>query len=336
MFEIDKDKIQQLKPLIQKAERIVLIGHTSPDGDAVSSVLALYRGLKKITKAQIYPILPDQIPNYVQWFDHIDELIIDSTAPDLIMTADLVFCLDFNEAKRVNHLSDYLLRTNATKVLIDHHPQPEGFADFVFSYPGSSSTAEIVFYFLLYLDNDLIDKQIATYLFSGILTDTGVFIHDSADSQTMAVASRLLSYGINKGVIIKNLFNNYSENRMRLMGYLLYKKMKVYRDWEVAVITLSQRAMKRFRFSPGDHENIANLPLSIKEVEISVFIMERNDAIKVSFRSKGKYDVNLIARKYFSGGGHKNAAGGSFNGSIGKLHRYLRRVVFPNLKNFTV
>ena len=336
MFQIDREKIQQLRPHILEARKIVLIGHTSPDGDAVSSVLALYLALQKITGAQIFPILPDNVPNYVQWFEHIDKLIIDSRSEELISECDMVFCLDFNEAKRVNHLSESLLKTDALKVLIDHHPQPENFADFSFSYPSASSTAEIVFYFIKNLDSQVIDKTIATYLFSGILTDTGVFVHDSADSQTLSVASELLSYGLDKGQIIKNLFNNYSENRMRLMGYLLYKNMKIYYDHEVAVITLSRRIMKKFNFRLGDHENIANLPLSIKGVEISIFVMQKDNEVKVSFRSKGKYNVNLIARDYFQGGGHKNAAGGSFNGSLHRLKKYLKTQVLPNLKNYQV
>ncbi len=336
MFELDTKKIQELKPHILSAKKIVLIGHTSPDGDAVSSVLALFLALKKITNAQVYPVLPDEIPNYVKWFDHINDLIIDSRAPELLDNADIVFCLDFNEAKRVNHLSENLLSSRAIKVLIDHHPQPENFVDYSFSYPTASSTAEIVYYFIKALDKDLLDRTIAIYLFSGILTDTGVFIHDSADSQTLAVASDLMSYGIDKGDIIKKLFNNYSENRMRLMGYLLFKKMKIYYEHEVAIITLTQGIMKRFNFKLGDHENIANLPLSIQGVEISIFVMERQDNLKVSFRSKGKYNVNLIARDYFSGGGHKNAAGGSFQGSIRKLKKYIENQVFPNLKKYLV
>lgn len=336
MFQIDTEKIQQLRPHILEARKIVLIGHTSPDGDAVSSILALYMALQKITNAQIFPVLPDEIPNYVQWFEHIDKLIIDSGSEELISHSDIVFCLDFNEARRVNHLSVALLKTSAIKVLIDHHPQLENFADFSFSYPSASSTAEIVFYFIKNLDAQLIDKSIATYLFSGILTDTGVFVHDSADSQTMLVASELLSYGLDKGQIIKNLFNNYSENRMRLMGYLLYKSMKVYYEHEAAVIILSNRIMKKFSFTLGDHENIANLPLSIKGVEISIFVMQKEHGIKVSFRSKGKYNVNLIARDFFQGGGHKNAAGGSFIGSLHRLKKYLKTQVLPNLKNYQV
>ncbi len=337
MYEIDTEKIHKLKPSILQADKIVLIGHTSPDGDAVSSVLALYLALKKITQAEVFPVLPDRVPNYVNWFDHVQDLIIGEQAGKLLLSCDMIFCCDFNEAKRVSHLSEYLLKSKAIKVMIDHHPQPEeNLVDYLFSYPSASSAAEIVYSFLKALDQSVIDKTIATYLFSGILTDTGVFVHDSADSQTLAIASELLSYGIDKGKIIRNLFNNYSENRMRLMGYLLYKNMKIFYDYHVGIITLSRREMKRFDFTLGDHESLANLPLSIKDVEISIFIMERSDELKVSLRSKGHYDVNLIARDYFHGGGHKNAAGGSFTGSLHQIRRYIKKNLLPNLKKYLV
>ncbi len=336
MFNIDSEKVKEIVRRLEEFNKIVIIGHTSPDGDAVSSVLSLYLALKKISTAEIYPIVPDEPPNYVLWFPHIKDLIRDGRAPQLISTADLIFCLDFNEPKRVNHLSQYLVDSRAVKVLIDHHPQPDCQADYIFSYTASSSTAEIVYFFIKAMDEKLMDLDIATYLFSGILTDTGVFIHDSADYQTMKVASDLMKLGVDKGQVIKNLYNNYSADRMRLMGYLLHKKMEVFPQYNASIISLTKREMKRFNFRFGDHENIVNMPLSIKEVEISVFLMEVNGKVKVSLRSKGKYNVNLIARDFFAGGGHKNAAGGSFEKSINKARKFLINKVFPNLKDYVL
>ncbi len=334
MFNVDIQKVKEIVSRLEEFNKIVIIGHTSPDGDAVSSVLSLYLALKKISSAEIYPVVPDDPPNYVLWFPHIKDLIRDGRTPDLISSADLIFCMDFNEPKRVNHLSQYLVKSQAVKVLIDHHPQPDCPAQYIFSYPEASSTAEIVYFFIKAMGEELLDRDIATYLFSGILTDTGVFIHDSADYQTMQVASDLIKLGVDKGEVIKKLYNNYSADRMRLMGYLLHKKMRIFPQYQASIISLTKREKKKFNFRFGDHENIVNMPLSIKEVELSVFLMEVNGKVKVSLRSKGKYNVNLIARDFFAGGGHKNAAGGSFEKSINKARKFLVSKVFPNLKNY--
>jgi len=334
MFEFEVEKLNKFKSLLFQVSKIALIGHTSPDGDSVASVMSLYLGLKKIFKGEVYPVLPDSLPNYMEWIEHKDKLIIGKDAFDLIKESDIVFCLDFNEEKRVGGLLEAFKETKAKKIIIDHHPNVNFSSEYLFSYPQASSTAEIVFYFLKFLDKTLLDRVIASYLFAGIVSDTGIFVHDSADHQTFSVVSKLLSYGVDKGMIIRNMFKNYSENRMRLMGYLLLKKMRIDYSKEAAVIILDKKAMRKFDFQLGDHETFANLPLSIKDVEVVFFIMQLKDRLKISLRSKGKYDVNKIARAYFAGGGHKNAAGGLFYGSLRECKNFINKKVIPNLQSF--
>jgi phosphoesterase RecJ-like protein len=246
--------------------------------------------------------------------------------------SDIIFLLDFNSLKRIDTAADVVQVSKALKVMIDHHPQPEQCADIIFSFPQKSSTAEIVWEFMKKLDTSKLDKRIAGYVFLGIVSDTGCFCFDSAGKETFSIVSEILDYNIDKSRIIEKLYQNFSENRTRLLGYLLHNKMKVFHAKKAAYITFTLREKELFAYRTGDHENFVNFPLSIKGIKFSAFFMENEDEIRVSLRSKGDYvNVNEIARKYFFGGGHKNAAGGKFKGSMEELEEFFSEKILKNL-----
>ena len=326
MNEQFKLSVDKLGKYIDKSNNIVVIGHQSPDGYAVGSILAVYNFFTKKGK-NIVPVLPDPMPEFLNWLPAANKVVDGENAIKHIKQADLIICIDFNEQKRVGELSDYLRNSNAVKILIDHHVEPENFAQVMFSYPTAGSSAEIVYRILKGLDKELLDKQIATCIFTGLITDTGCFCHDSAGYETFETAAELMKYDIDKQEIINHLYHSYSYDRMRLMGYVLEKKMQLTDQGKIAYITLTEDELKQFNYKSGDHENFVNLPLSIKTVQVSFFILENGDKIKISIRSKGKVDVNELARKFFAGGGHKKAAGGSWEGSMQSLINLLTNEV---------
>ncbi len=313
-YPINQNTIDKIKSQVESAHTILIIGHTSPDPDAVSSVLSLYVFFKKkYPQKNIIPALPDDLPTNVFWFEHVNDIKLGQQVVPYFKTAQVIFLVDLNEAKRVGELEQYLRQSSAFKIIIDHHPEPEQFANILISYPEAASTTEIIFTFVHKYDSSLIDKQIATYIFTGLLTDTGCFCHDSANERSFAVASELLKYKIDKNRIIQEIYNNYSYDRMRLMGYVLVEKMKIIPEYNFGYISLSLEEMRRFNYKYGDHENFVNLPLSIKGITFSAMFMEQEKTVRVSLRSTGSIDVGMVAKKYLNGGGHKNAAGGNMD-----------------------
>ena len=313
-YAIDGKIIEKIRNKLEHAQTVLIIGHTAADPDAVSSVLSLYVSFKKKYPGKtIIPALPDKMPTNVYWFEHINEIKSGDDVVPYIETAQVIFCVDLNEAKRVGDLEPNLRASKAFKIIIDHHPDPEPFVDVLISYPEAGSTTEIIYSFLQKYDSSLMDRQIATYIFTGILTDTGCFCHDSASERTFAIASELLKYKINKNRIIQEIYNNYSYDRMRLMGYVLLEKMKIIPKYGFGYISLSQKEMQQFNYQYGDHENFVNLPLSIKGITFSAMFMEQEDSVRVSLRSTGSIDVGMVAKKYLGGGGHRNAAGGNMD-----------------------
>jgi phosphoesterase RecJ-like protein len=242
--------------------------------------------------------------------------IIDSYAkPDLavatLANSDIIFCLDFNSIERTNFLKDTFKKSGAMKIMIDHHPQPEGNWDFKLSEINTSSTAELVYDFIVSLEKKkLIDKQIAECLYVGIMTDTGSFSYSCNFRETYHVVAELIKQGIDVQLIHNLVYDTYSENRLRLLGYCLNSAMKVIPQYNAAYIALTKEDLKKFGFQIGDTEGFVNYPISMKTVCLSALFLEMGDQVKISFRSKGDFNVNEFARKHFDGGGHKNAAGG--------------------------
>ncbi len=334
MYTLDKHTLQTIEQKTSQARDIVIIGHTGPDADAVSSVLGLKAYLQKLNpKARITGILPDEMPEFLQWMEGAGQILIGQEAVPAIQSADLLFFVDLNEAKRVGELQETVEKARGFKIIIDHHPKPENFADILLSFPSAGSTTEIIYSLLKQIDPAKIDLTIARHLLTGILTDTGCFCHDSATSVTLATAAELLDYGIDKGELVRNIYNNYSYDRMKLMGYALQEKFEILPQYSFGYIWLTQEELERFNYKTGDHENFVNLPLSVRGIKISAMFMERDDIVRVSLRSAGNIDVGEIARKYLDGGGHKNAAGGNMEKPIEKAIDTFINKILPQIPN---
>ena len=318
---IKEEQIQKAKKYVEKGERFVMVSHVSPDGDALGSSLGLYHFLQALGKEKVTVIVPNAFPSFYRWMPGAKEVIIYERYPDfankLIKEADVIFCLDFNEPKRIDKMASAILEAEGRKVMIDHHLNPEDFCRVTMSYPQMSSTSEMVFRFICRMGMyDLMNRDAAICIYTGMMTDTGSFTYNSNKPEIYAIISELIRKGIDKDLIYRKVNQVYSENRLRMMGYALYEKMKIFPEHQSALITLTWDEMKSFHFQPGDTEGFVNLPLSIDNVNFSTFIREEKGYIKLSFRSVGDYPCNKFASTYFNGGGHKNASGGEFFGTL--------------------
>ena len=307
-------ELNQLKSFLSEPRKVVITTHKGPDGDAMGSSLALYNYLLKKGHS-VHVITPNDYPSFLKWMKG-EEYVIEycfheEKAKKITESAELIFCLDFNTLSRIDTYAPIVERSNALKVLIDHHQQPDTF-DFNFSDASASSTAQLIFEFLELLDDtEEIDQDIAECLYAGIMTDTGNFRFNSVCSKTHQVVSFLIERGARNDWVYDKIHDNNSVNRLKLLGYCLSEKMEVLSDLGVSIITLTQKELQRFNFKKGDTEGVVNYALSIEGVNVAAFMVERDGIIKISFRSKGDISVNQLARDHFSGGGHINAAGGA-------------------------
>jgi phosphoesterase RecJ-like protein len=256
----------------------------------------------------------------------------------LLTKADCIFFLDFNALKRIEQLSEEIkkLRQPYVSVMIDHHREPDFFTDYILWSIQASSTAELIFDFIQMAGGDnFIDKQMAECIYAGIVLDTGIFQFSNTTSKVHEIASKLMQHEINIEEIHNNLYNQYGENRMRFIGYLLSEKLQILPEYRTAFMTITMADAEKYKLSIGDKEGIVNLPLAMKDIDISILFTEDKDRIKISFRSKGKTDVELLARNFFNGGGHKNASGGSTRLSLDATIEYLKEVL-PKYAEMTV
>jgi bifunctional oligoribonuclease and PAP phosphatase NrnA len=305
--------LKEIKSKLADAGSIAIISHINPDGDAIGSSLALYHYLKKIDK-EVTVIMPNDYPDYLKWLPgnkNIQVFTKNKNAATALEKADLMFFLDFNSPSRAGKTWETVVNSNAFKIIIDHHPRPEDFADIIYSETASSSTAELIYRFIEFAgDSRLIDKDISTCIYAGIMSDTGSFSFNSSQPETYRILTSLLQNGIDKDYIYSMVYDNFSENRLRLLGYCLDKKMVVFPEYNTAYISLSLEEKKLYKYKRGDSEGFVNYPLSITGIDFSVFFMENDDHVKISFRSKGNFDTNAFASNHFGGGGHVNASGG--------------------------
>ena len=316
---------------IQPAQHVVLLTHQSPDGDAMGSSLAMYHYIKSLGK-EAHVIVPNAFPEFLAWMPGADSVLLydnqKAQADSYLEKADLVICTDFNAPSRIGALGDKMLTLACPKLMIDHHLHPSDFADFIVSEPEASSTCELVYEVLSTLNSQL-STPIATCLYTGLMTDTGNFSYNSNRPQIYNIISQLVAAGANKDEIYNAVFNQYSVDRMKMVGYCLYQKMRVFPEHHTALIYLSRKELYRFNFQKGDAEGIVNMPLQSKDIHYSVFMredkatpdeMEKNGGIstkiKLSFRSQGDRPVNVFASEVFNGGGHANASGGEFYGPL--------------------
>ena len=293
---------------------MLITTHYNPDGDAIGSSLALYHFLiSQGMKAKV--LLPNELPSFLQWMPGADDAIIYSDDPEkgnnLISSADLIFCMDYNGLSRVKFFTDQLREANATKVIIDHHLQPENEFDLIFSIVAVSSTSELVYMILCEAGfSASITKSMAECMFVGIMTDTGSFSFACNRPETFEITANLIRTGLDVERVHRMVYDTYSESRMRLLGHCLGLNLKVLPEFATAYIWLTKEDLKKYDYKQGDTEGVVNYALSIQNVAVAALFTERDDRIRVSLRSKGEFSVNEFARAHFNGGGHRNAAGG--------------------------
>ena len=319
---ISQANIDHVEKWFERADKIVIVSHVSPDGDAIGSSLGLWHFLNSQDKT-VHVIVPNAFPDFLKWMPGAKEVIqynrYKEFADKLIMEADVICCLDFNVLSRIDELEEIVRVSPGRKMIVDHHLYPGDFARIVISHPQISSTSELVFRLICQLGNfSDITKEAAECIYTGMMTDTGGFTYNSNDREIYLIIGELLSKGIDKDEIYRKVFNTHSEGRLRLMGYVLYEKMQVFPQFNAALITLTREEQKKFEYKKGDTEGFVNMPLSMKGICFSVFLREdtEKDMIKVSLRSVGTFPCNEVAAEFFGGGGHLNASGGEFYGPI--------------------
>lgn len=329
--------LQQTESLLRMLEcpgqRVVIVSHTNPDGDAVGSSLA-WRAVLERMGHRVSCIVPNRYPYFLDWMTGIGEIVTFKTdekgvAAAAIAEADIIFCLDFNAVSRLEILSDTLAgNTTAKRVLIDHHLSPDPDFDLMFSYPDSSSTCYVVYALIERMfGTQIITPAMAEALYVGMMTDTGNFSFSFLTPALYRAVSVLAETGIDIPQIHNNVYNAYTEGRARLFGYAIDRKMKLLEEGTVAYMSLLESEMRRFQFQQGDSEGFVNYALTIKKVKMSAMFLAHRRFIRVSLRSRGDVDVNLFARKYFNGGGHRNAAGGkSFVSMDETIAHYVKSV----------
>ncbi len=309
-----QEHINELIELLNKSKKIVIVTHWSPDGDAIGSSLGLYNYLIQ-KQHKVTVITPNDYPSFLFWMPGNDKVIDFSANPNLakaaVEKAELVFCLDFNTLNRIEVLGEEVRKSTAKKCIIDHHLQPEDFADYMLHSVKTSSTCELIYDFIVLMkDEKLINKDVANCLYTGIMTDTGSFRFPSTSPKTHRVIADLIEAGAENSEIHVRVYDNNTEDKLRLLGYSFVEKLVVLKQHGTAFFSLNADELSRFNYKKGDTEGLVNYALSIEGIYFAVFIVERDGKVKLSFRSKGKFDVNTFARKHFSGGGHANAAGG--------------------------
>lgn len=312
------ENIQAFKEFFATPRNVLVITHYKPDADALGSSLGLGRYLKKAGHS-VTVITPSDYPDFLTWMPGNSEVVIfhkDKVKEfeQLVNQSDIIFCLDFSSLKRINDLGELVERSTAKKVLIDHHLEPEDFAEFVQWDPAAASTAELVYSLLDEMDQlKLMDPDVANCLYAGLMTDTGGFRHSNTTRKVFETAAALVAHGADPARVSKLIYDTNTLERMRLMGFVLNERLNVLPEYRTAYIPLRMEDLKKFSSQTGDTEGLVNFGLSVKGVRLAVLISERKDSVKLSFRSLGDFSVNDFARKHFDGGGHKNAAGGQTN-----------------------
>ncbi len=334
---MQKKDITKAITLIQKAQNVVITCHKGPDGDAIGSSLALYLYLKKnIDNVSI--VVPDDFPSFLKWMPGTDHIICYDTETDkahqLIQQADLIFSLDYNSLHRTGEMSEALTEATASFIMIDHHQQPDNFATVTYSDTSICSTCEMVYHFINALgDFNLIDSDIASCIYTGIMTDTGSFRFKSTTSTTHRVIAKLIDIGVDNARIHQNVYDSNTYNRLQLLGKAL-NNLKVIPELNTAYISLSAKELKEFDAQKGDTEGVVNYALSLQGIKLAAIFKEDDIAniVKMSFRSKGNFSVNEFARTHFNGGGHINAAGAVSMLSLkDTLEKFI--TILPNYQN---
>ena len=329
---MNTENTKSLQALLDKHPVISIIPHTSPDGDAIGSTLGLYHFLKN-QGHDVQLIAPTDFPDFLKWMPGAEQILIypyqEQQAAQRIASSTLIFTLDFNNLLRAKPLTPFLEQSQADFVMIDHHQQPDTYARITYSDDKASSTCELIYRTLVALGGvEAIDEQIATCLYTGIMTDTGGFRFSLTLPETHRVVAILLEKGANCTRIATEVLDSYTKDRLLLLGHVL-NELTYLSQYRTAYMYISSKTLKQFNFRKGDTEGFVNYGLRIKEAELAAIFIENEEdkLIKISFRSKTNLDVNLLARTYFNGGGHINAAGGSSHTSLEDTIQYFLEVL---------
>lgn len=332
------NSINKALSLLQEPKKIFITTHHKPDGDALGSTLGLYHYLLQKGHQPVV-VSPSDVPDFLTWMPGIDSVLNFESEPKqclkVLEEADLIFCLDFSRLDRIKMMEEHLRKATQPKILIDHHLEPDTEAfDYGMSDPGKSSTCEMVYDFIrLAGDDQYINNNVAQCLYTGVMTDTGSFRFPVTTASVHEMLAELKRRGLDHAVIHQYIYDSWSAERMRFLGYVLYEKMEIFPKQKAGIIALSQADQDKFKISTGDTEGVVNYPLSIEDVTLSVLLTEKKDEVKMSFRSKGNIDVSTFAAQHFNGGGHFNAAGGRSLESLEKTVEKLKTLLGISLNN---
>lgn len=322
----------KLKNLLETPKKIVITTHRGPDGDAMGSSLGMLHFLKQIGH-DVNVITPNEYANFLKWMPGSKEVLVyegnEKEAQKITQDADLIFLMDFSHISRISDFAEIVSNVNTTKILIDHHQDPDiSIADIIFSNTEACSTAQLVYEIIFAMElNNHINKTIAECLYVGIMTDTGSFKYSSTTAKTHSIIAELIKAGANNAKIHDLIYDNSSANRMRLLGYCINEKLLLYPENNSAIISLTAEELQRFEFQKGDTEGFVNYALGIEGIKFATFIAEKDGVVKLSLRSKGDFKVNEIANKYFNGGGHINASGGTSQVSVNETIKIVEGII---------
>jgi bifunctional oligoribonuclease and PAP phosphatase NrnA len=312
------EEIQSLKRYISIPKYIVISSHRNPDGDAIGSCLALAGYLNQLGHT-VRIVLPSELPSSFDFLEGIDDLLIFDLKPneciDAIKMADMFFALDYNSLDRIDKMAEAVMQSESHKIMIDHHLDPEPFADTVISDPKASSTCELMFETLKALGCSKFSSTMLNALYTGIVTDTGCFRH-AVSPRLMVNTAELIALGADHDFLVDKIFNSQPEKNLRLIGHCLHNRLEIFPEYHTALIYLKKEDYEEYDIQRGDTEGIVNYLLMLKNIKVAAIIMEQPNIVKISLRSKGDFSVQDMARRFFNGGGHKNASGGFLHSSI--------------------
>jgi phosphoesterase RecJ-like protein len=333
-------ELPSLIELLAQPRKIVITTHHKPDGDAMGSSLGLYNYLiQQGHHAKV--ITPTDYPQFLAWMPGNGDVTIYTDDADkaaaLVADAELIFCLDFNNLSRINELGELVRASKAVKIMIDHHLEPEDFDDYRCWDINASATAQLIYEFIVGKLNNkaMINKDVATCLYTGIMTDSASFRLPNTTSRVHRIAADLIDAGAVNWHIHELVYNNSSESRLRFLGHCLSEKLEVLREFNTAIITVNKQELEKYDVITGDTEGIVNYALSIVGIRLAAFIVERTDKVKLSLRSRGDFPANDICKRYFNGGGHRNAAGGTSTDSLEEVIKQFK-LILPEYKKLLI
>ncbi|MDX9725628.1 MAG: bifunctional oligoribonuclease/PAP phosphatase NrnA [Bacteroidales bacterium] len=317
--------------LLESSDNILLISHINPDGDAIGSQIALYRYLVYKGK-KVEMMCPNNLQEFLKWMDGselINVFIKDrKKCKKLISDSGMIIMVDFNQPGRLGEAEEYVTSSDAVKVIIDHHLGSHDFASHLIIDSSRCSTSELIYELVMAMEGSpFSNRSFAEAVYVGIVTDTGNFEHGSYTGRTLKITADLIDSGIDRGRILNAVYNNFSSARMRLLGYALHQKLVILDEYSTAYISLTRKELSDFHHVKGDTEGFVNMPLTIKGINFAVLFIEKDNFVKISFRSKGNFAVNEFASRYFNGGGHLNASGGEYYDTLENTIAYFCKVL---------